>query len=164
MVLTGKENRNRPDGINFGDISSSLAVSLWALGISQIIYLSTYLSIYLSFIYNSTVFLLDLGRLFNFLTLYTVSTTPWTGDQPRSRPLSTHRTAQTQNNRIQVFMPSVEFEYTTPVRERMKTFIPCTAQPLCWIIQSNNRLLNSSESGSIWKEAAPMAEIQTRVF
>jgi hypothetical protein len=28
---------------------------------------------------------------------YTDRTTPWTGDQPVSRPLSTHRTTQTQN-------------------------------------------------------------------
>jgi hypothetical protein len=34
------------------------------------------------FIYGSTVRLLDLGRFFSFLMLYTVGRTPWTGDQP----------------------------------------------------------------------------------
>jgi hypothetical protein len=37
--------------------------------------------------------LLDLGRFFSFLIFYTVSTTPWTGDQPVVRPLPAHRTA-----------------------------------------------------------------------
>jgi hypothetical protein len=40
-------------------------------------------------------FLLDLGRFFSFLILYTVGRTPWTGDQPVARPLSTHRTTET---------------------------------------------------------------------
>jgi hypothetical protein len=35
--------------------------------------------------------LLDLGRFFNFLILYIVGRTPWTGDQPVARPLPTHR-------------------------------------------------------------------------
>jgi hypothetical protein len=39
--------------------------------------------------------------LFQFLNLYTVGRTPWTGDQPVARPLPTHRTAQTQNKRTQ---------------------------------------------------------------
>jgi hypothetical protein len=34
--------------------------------------------------------------LFNFLILYRVGRTPWTGDQPVARPLPTHRTTQTQ--------------------------------------------------------------------
>jgi hypothetical protein len=33
--------------------------------------------------------------------LYTISKTLWTVDQPVARPLPTHRTAQTQNKRIQ---------------------------------------------------------------
>jgi hypothetical protein len=45
--------------------------------------------------------LLDLGRFFSFLILYTVGGTPWTGDQPDARLLPTHRTAQTQNKRTQ---------------------------------------------------------------
>jgi hypothetical protein len=36
----------------------------------------------------------------SFLILYTVSWTPWTGNQSVARPLSTHRTTQTQNKRI----------------------------------------------------------------
>jgi hypothetical protein len=41
-------------------------------------------------VYGSTVLLLDLGRFFSFLILYTVGNTPWTGDQPVERPLPTH--------------------------------------------------------------------------
>jgi hypothetical protein len=36
--------------------------------------------------------------LFQFLNIYKVGRTPWTGDQPVARPLPTHRTIQTQNN------------------------------------------------------------------
>jgi hypothetical protein len=43
---------------------------------------------------------LGLGLFFSFLTLYTVSKTPWTVDQPVARSLPTHRTTQTQNKRI----------------------------------------------------------------
>jgi hypothetical protein len=50
-------------------------------------------------IYCSTVLLLDLGRFFSFLIVYTVGGTPWTGDQPVARLLPTHRTTQTQNKR-----------------------------------------------------------------
>jgi hypothetical protein len=46
-------------------------------------------------IYGSIDFLLlDLGRFFSFLILHTVGRTPWTGDQPVTRPLPTY----TQNN------------------------------------------------------------------
>jgi hypothetical protein len=48
--------------------------------------------------YGCTV-LVDLGRFFSFLILYTVGRTPSTGDQPVARPLPTHRTTQTQNKR-----------------------------------------------------------------
>jgi hypothetical protein len=43
--------------------------------------------------------LLDFGRFFTFLILYTVGRTPCTEDQPVARPLSTHRTTQAQNKR-----------------------------------------------------------------
>jgi hypothetical protein len=59
-------------------------------------------------------------RFFSFLTFYTVGRTPWTGDQPVAWPLPAHRTAQTQNKRIQTSMPQVEFEPTIPVFERAK--------------------------------------------
>jgi hypothetical protein len=39
---------------------------------------------------------LDFGRFFSFVILYTGGRTPWTGDQPFARPLSTPRTTQTQ--------------------------------------------------------------------
>jgi hypothetical protein len=41
--------------------------------------------------------LLDIGRFFAFLILYTVGRTPWAGDQPVPRPLPTHGTTQAQN-------------------------------------------------------------------
>jgi hypothetical protein len=63
---------------------------------------------------------LDLGRFFNFLILYTVGRTPWTGDQPVARLLPTHRTTQTQNKRTQTSIPWVGFEPTIPVFERVK--------------------------------------------
>jgi hypothetical protein len=53
--------------------------------------------------------------------LYAVSRTPETGDQLIARPLPTHRTTQTQNERTQTSKPRVEFEPTTPVFEREKT-------------------------------------------
>jgi hypothetical protein len=81
------------------------------------IYLSTYLRIY-----GSPVLLLDLGRFFNFIILYTVGRTPWTGVQPVARPLPAHRTLQTQNKRTQTSMPWVGFELTIPTFKRAKTF------------------------------------------
>jgi hypothetical protein len=60
--------------------------------------------------------------LFQFLNLYTVDRTPWTGDQPVARTLHTHRTTQTQNKHIQTSMPRVGFEHTIPVFERAIAF------------------------------------------
>jgi hypothetical protein len=77
----------------------------------------TYYSIYLWF-YSP---LLDLGRFFQFLNLYTVGRTPWTGDQPVARPPPTHRTTQTQNKRTHTFMPRVGFEPMIPAFERANT-------------------------------------------
>jgi hypothetical protein len=45
--------------------------------------------------------LLGPGLCFSFVILYTVGRTPWTGDQPVTRPLPTHRTVQTKNKRTQ---------------------------------------------------------------
>jgi hypothetical protein len=77
----------------------------------------TYLSFFLSLWPYSP---LDLSRFFTFLILYTVGRTPWTGDQPVAKPLHTHRTTQTQNERRQT--PQVGFEPTNPVFERTTTF------------------------------------------
>jgi hypothetical protein len=52
-----------------------------------------YLSIYL-WVYSP---LLDLGCFSVSRSSYTVGRTPWTGDQPVSRPLPAHRAALTQN-------------------------------------------------------------------
>jgi hypothetical protein len=65
--------------------------------------------------------LLNLGRFFSFLILYTVGRTPWMGNQPVARPLPIHRTTQTQNERTQTSMPRVGFEPTIPAFERVKT-------------------------------------------
>jgi hypothetical protein len=59
--------------------------------------------------------------LFSFLIMYTVGRTPRTGDQLVTRPLSIHRTTQTQNKHTQTSMPRVGSEPTTPVFERAKT-------------------------------------------
>jgi hypothetical protein len=45
-------------------------------------------------------------RCFQFLILYTVGRTPWTGDQPVARPLPARRTTQKQNKRTQTSMPN----------------------------------------------------------
>jgi hypothetical protein len=66
--------------------------------------------------------LLGTGRFFNFLMVYIVGRTPWTGDQPVARPVCTHRTTQTQNKRTQTPMPWVRFEPMIPAFERAKTF------------------------------------------
>jgi hypothetical protein len=63
---------------------------------------------------------LDLGCFFTFLILCTDCRTPWTGHEPVTRPLPTHRTTQTQNKRTQTLMPHVVFEPTAPVFERVK--------------------------------------------
>jgi hypothetical protein len=54
---------------------------------------------------------------FQFLNLYTVGRTPWTGDQPVARLLPTHRTIQIQNKRT----PRVGFEPMIQMFERAKT-------------------------------------------
>jgi mannose-6-phosphate isomerase class I len=61
-----------------------------------------------------------LPLFFSSVILYTVGETPWTGDQPVSRSLLTHKTTQTQNKRTQTYIPRVGFEHTTPVFEPAK--------------------------------------------
>jgi hypothetical protein len=61
--------------------------------------------------------------LFQSLNPYTVSRTPWTGDQPVTRPPFTHRTTQTQNKGAQTKIPRVGFEPTTPAFERATAVI-----------------------------------------
>jgi hypothetical protein len=63
---------------------------------------------------------LGLGRFFTFSILYTVGRTSWTGDQPITRPLPTHRTTPSQNKPTQTSMPRVGLEPTTLVFERAK--------------------------------------------
>jgi hypothetical protein len=65
--------------------------------------------------------MLVFGPFFGFLIFYTVGSTPWTEDQPVTRPLPAHRTAQTQDKRTQTYMPWEGFEPMIPVFERSKT-------------------------------------------
>jgi hypothetical protein len=65
--------------------------------------------------------LLGLGRFFNFLNLYTVGRTSWTGDQHVARPLYLYTEQHKQNKRTQTSMPRVGFEPSTQVFERAKT-------------------------------------------
>jgi hypothetical protein len=58
---------------------------------------------------------------FHFRNLYTFGRNPWTGDQPVSRPLPTHRTTRTQNKRTQASMPRVGFGPKIPAFELAKT-------------------------------------------
>jgi hypothetical protein len=64
---------------------------------------TVFAKLYLSMALES--FLLDLGRFFSFLIMYTVGRTPWARDQPVARSLPTQRTTQTQNKRAQTSMP-----------------------------------------------------------
>jgi hypothetical protein len=57
---------------------------------------------------------------FQFLSLYTVGRTPWTGDQSVARPLPVHRTTRTQNKRKQKSIPWLGFETTIPAFELAK--------------------------------------------
>jgi hypothetical protein len=59
--------------------------------LNRLHYLSLYLSIYL-WLYS----LVDFGRFFRFLILYTFSRTPWTGDQPIASPLPTQNNTNTE--------------------------------------------------------------------
>jgi hypothetical protein len=70
-------------------------------------------------VYSSRA-LVDLGRFLSFLICTQCVGPPWTGEQPVSRPLPTHRTTQTQNKRTQTSMPRVGLEPTIPVFERAK--------------------------------------------
>jgi hypothetical protein len=82
-------------------------VSQKVLSLSLSLSLSIYIYIYI-YIYIWLYSPLNFGRFFSFLILYTVGRTPWTGDQPVTRSLPTHRT-QTQNKRTQTSMIRVGF-------------------------------------------------------
>jgi hypothetical protein len=69
---------------------------------------------------GSTALLLVLGILFSFPNP-TLCRTLRSGDQPVTRPLPTHRTTLTQNERTQTYVSPMEFEPTISVLERSKT-------------------------------------------
>jgi cytochrome bd-type quinol oxidase subunit 1 len=81
------------------------------LKINNSIYLSVYL---IAICWTSAAF--SVSWFF-----YTVCRTPWTGDHTVARPLSAHRTPQTQNKRTQTSMPPVGFEHTIQMFKRAKT-------------------------------------------
>jgi hypothetical protein len=60
------------------------------------------------------------GSAAAILYTYTVGRTPWTGDQPVTRPLPTHGTAQIQNKRRRTSITRVGFEPMPPALKRAK--------------------------------------------
>jgi hypothetical protein len=76
-----------------------------------------YVFIYL-WLYGS---LLNLGRFFHFVIIYTVGRTSWSRDQWFGRPLPTHRTTQHRLKSTQTSMPRLGIYPTIPVFERAKT-------------------------------------------
>jgi hypothetical protein len=65
--------------------------------------------------------LLGPGLFFSFVIVFTDCRIPWTSDQPVSKPLPTHRTAQTVKTHTQTSMPWVGFDPMIPAFERAKT-------------------------------------------
>jgi hypothetical protein len=89
---------------------------------------------------------LDVGRYFSFLILYTNGRTTWTGDQPATRPLTTHRTTQSQNKRTTTSMTQVGFEPTIPVFERAKTVHVLDRAARTWCHTAEESNVNSQQS------------------
>jgi hypothetical protein len=75
--------------MSFADLRGTLSRSFPSIWVVNAVYLSIYLTVYLSIAPHSLVGTWPL--VFSFLILYTVGRTPWTGDQPVARPLATHR-------------------------------------------------------------------------
>jgi hypothetical protein len=126
------------------------------LSVRLYIYLSIYLSVCLSvclYIYLSLYLWLyspcGSWPLFQFLNLYAVGRTPWTGDQPVERQLPTHGTTQTQNKRTQISVVRVGFEPTIPVFERGKAVhvLDCAATVVGAITLSEHQIKNIKSRG-----------------
>jgi hypothetical protein len=75
----------------------------------------------LSLLGSAALFCWALASFSVFLILYTVGRIPWTGDQPITRPLSTHRATQIQNKHTQTSILPVGFKPTTSVSDWPKT-------------------------------------------
>jgi hypothetical protein len=73
----------------------------------------------------------DLGRFFSFLIYTQLVGLLGRGDQPVARPLSIHRTTQTQNKRTQASMSGEGFEPTIPVFERAKKVHALDGAAIC---------------------------------
>jgi hypothetical protein len=96
--------------------------------------LSHHSSIINSFIHSSMALQPCVGPwpLLHFRNLFcTDSRTPWTSDQPVTRPLLTHRTTQTQNERTHRHS-CLEWDSNTRSQRssERRQFIPQTARPL----------------------------------
>jgi hypothetical protein len=90
-----------------------------------------------------------LAAFFAFIIRHTVGKTPWTGDQPVTRPLPTHRTTQTQNRCTQTH-PWLEWD-SNPGPQCLsgrRLFLLQTEQPpwpaLCLMVVNINGVLRSS--------------------
>jgi hypothetical protein len=78
------------------------------------------------------------------------------GDQPIARPLSTHRTTQTQNKCTETSMPRVRFEPTIPVFEGAKTAyaLDCTATVIGYTVTFT--CIKSEERTEPWHYKLPI--------
>jgi hypothetical protein len=72
----------------------------------------------------------NFGRLFSFLILYTVGTTPWMGIGP-SQGRYLHTEQHKQNKHTETSMPRVGFEPTTPVSEQAMTVLIYSGSAVC---------------------------------
>jgi hypothetical protein len=99
--------------------------------------------------------LFDPGLFINSLILYTVGRTTWTGDQPVTRPLPTHRTAQTQTHTdihalrgIRTHNPSVR---TSEDSSCLRPLGHCDRglPPYCYLILTACRLLYIAMFGEV---------------
>jgi hypothetical protein len=130
----------------------------------EYIYLSISLSVCLPVSLSLSLYLwlysplLGLGRFFSFLIFYRVGRTPWKGDQPVTRPLPAHRTAQTQNKSTQTSMPRVGLEPAIPVSERTKTVhaVDRAATVIgSWRSLAENKCTRGKESELHWLTTGP---------
>jgi hypothetical protein len=82
--------------------------------------------------------------------------TPWMEDQPVTRILPAHRTAQTQNKRTQTSMPQMGFESMIPVFEQVKTVhaLDCVAT----VIDISSDIVSIYQTASNKLHTPPMSE------
>jgi hypothetical protein len=91
---------------------------------------------------NSTVLLLGFFSI--FLILYTVGRTTWMGDQPVTRPVTTHRITQTQNERKQ------------------KSVLPVGFKPTIWLLEGAKTVHASDRTTTVSGETSTIVKIKNR--